>query len=94
METKKLLIIMIIVFTIILFAFRFATSSIQSYTTIKIRNPFSISVKMVVKCDYKKGKYKVNRVLKLNRKSKATIRIPSVKNCYIYPIDYKLFGKF
>lgn len=84
---KKILIIVILL-TLLSFGFS------SNHTTIKIKNPFSISVKMLIKCDYDGKRYRINRVLKLNKKKGLILKIPQVRNCEIYPIDYKVFGEF
>lgn len=89
----------IIAFSLVVFLIFGATyaNNSTSYTKLSIHNPFSISVKLIVKCDhnYKTRKYKFYKTIIMNRNSRIYMNFPSdLKRCEIWPVDTKIFGDF
>ena len=87
---RKLLIATFLTFN--LFFIITSANSLTKHTELKIYNPYSVSVKMLVKCDYYKNKYKFLKTYKLKKKSNITIKIPlNMKKCEVWPTDVGFF---
>ena len=72
-------------------------NNLTQYTKFNIHNPFSISVKLIVKCDfnYKTKKYNFYKIIIMNKKSKIYMNFPyGFKKCEIWPVNVKIFGDF
>lgn len=104
MEKKnKSLSIFNLVFLLCLFLYFFlclyiplnrALAAREAYTTIKVFNPYKISVDMLVKCDWvhTRQAYKFHKVFRIKSKSNITIETPkSLNNCEIWAGNVSLF---
>lgn len=69
---------------LILVIFLLLVCGFSSHSSIRIFNPFNISVIFNLKCDYRNNKWLINKDIKLNKKSNILFNIPNGSNCQIW----------
>lgn len=86
---KGIIIFSVIAALIGLFSLSFAVGSLltkQEVTNLYVRNPYSMSVDLLVKCDWTGKYYRFNSTIRIPPKTDNTIFVPmGMKKCEIYP---------